>query len=141
MKNLDTLTRELGAALQLAPEYARFVAAKEANEADQALAEQMKQIELIRMQYQHEAQKGDQADSALMEEYSAQFKQLQTAILGNVVMQEYQAAAGALDAIIQHITGIIAGCAQGEDPVSYVPAAKGCGGCGGGCSGGGCGGH
>jgi len=138
MHNIDQLTRQLGAALQLAPEYARFVAAREANEADQALSEAMREIELVRMQYQHEAQKGDAADQAAMDSYSSQFRALHERIMQSENMREYQTAGKALDAIIQRVTGIIAGCAQGEDPGTFEPEQKGCG--GGGCGGGGCGG-
>jgi len=139
MQNLEQLTRELGQALQLQPQYVRYVAANEARQADEILAEQTSQLELVRMQYQHEAQKGSEVDAAKMEEYSAQFKQLHTAILGSDIMLEYQQAVGDLDALVQHISGIISGCANGEDPATYEPKARG-GGCGGGCGGGHCGG-
>jgi len=140
MNNLDKLTRELAAALQLSPEYARFCAAKEADEADAGLQAQMQQLELLRMQYQNEAQK-DSPDQALMQDYSNQFKTAHEGILANENMKEYQAAGGALDGLLKRVTGILAGAAQGEDPWAYEPA-QGCGngGCGGGgCGGGGCG--
>jgi len=142
MNQIEQLTRQLSAALQQAPEYARFVAAKAANESDEILANKMREIELVRMQYQHEAQKAANADKNLMDSYGAQFRALHEQVMINPRMQEYQAAGTAMDQIIQRITGIIAGCAQGEDPATYEPEQQGCGGggCGGGgCSGGGCG--
>ena len=139
MQNIDKLTRELGAAIQLAPQYARFVAAKEANEADDSQNEKMKQVELIRLQYQNEAQKGAEADEARMESYSDQFRVLHEQIMASERMQEYQTAARAMDELLKRVTGIIAGCAQGQDPATYEPEQSGCG--GGGCGGkSGCGG-
>ena len=140
MQNIDKLTRELGAAIQLAPQYARFVAAKEANEADESQNEKMKQVELIRLQYQNEAQKGAEADKEKMEGYSEEFRVLHGEIMSSERMQEFQTAAKAMDELLKRVTGIIAGCAQGQDPETYEPEQQGCG--GGGCGGGsgGCGG-
>ena len=139
MQNIEKLTRELGAAIQLSPQYARFVAAKEANEADESQNEKIKQVELIRMQYQHEAQKGDEADKTTMDGYSEQFRVLHEEIMESPRMQEYQTAAKAMDELLKRVTGIIAGCAQGQDPETYEPEQAGCG--GGGCGGkSGCGG-
>ena len=138
MQNIEQLTRELGAALQLSPAYVRYVAAKEQNEADEGLAELMREIELVRLQYSREAAKGDASDEAAMEAYDARFKELYGAVMANGNMQDYQIAAGAMDKLLQRVTGILAGCAQGEDPATYEPEQAGCG--GGGCGGGGCGG-
>ncbi|MDR2753368.1 MAG: YlbF family regulator [Oscillospiraceae bacterium] len=134
MQNIETLTRELAAALQLTPAYARYVAAKEENEADDELNAQMRQLELLRLQYQHEAQKDENADEALMEGYDAQFTAQYDEIMENPHMQEYQTAAQAIDALLKRVTGILAGAAQGEDPAAYEPEA-GCGGSCGGCHG------
>ncbi|MCL2445433.1 MAG: YlbF family regulator [Oscillospiraceae bacterium] len=140
MTNIETLTRELGAALQLAPQYVRYVAANDARQADGALTEQTHELELVRMQYQNEAQKGNAAAPEKMEAYAAQFKQLHTTLMSNAVMLEYQQATSELDELMQRITGILGGCANGEDPATFEPRAKGggcggggCGGCGGGC--------
>jgi len=137
MQNLEQLTRELGAALQLQPQYVRFVAADDARQADEALTEQTQQLELVRMQYQHEAQKS--GGDAKLEEYAQQYQQLQSTLMSNPIMVEYQQAASELDALVHRTIAIIGGCANGEDPAVYEPRPKG-GGCGGGCGGGGCGG-
>jgi len=135
MQDIDKLTRELGAALQLTPAYMRWVAAKEYNEADEGLNEMMREIELVRLQYQHEAAKGEAADDAAMEAYDTQFNALYEEIMQNERMQEYQQAAAGMDKLLQRVTGILAGCAQGEDPSSYEPEESGCGGNCGGCNG------
>jgi len=135
MQDIKQLTRELGAALQLSPEYVRCVAARETNDADEALGEQMRELELVRMQYQHEAAKEDAADEGRMEEYNRRFDALYGEITGSANMKEYRGAADALNALLQWMTGLLQGCAQGEDPGIYEPEQAGCGGNCGGCKG------
>ena len=128
MQDIQLLTRELGAALQLSPPYVRFVAAQEANEADEPLNEQLQALDLLRMQYRFEAAKKEAADAGLMEDYNRQFDALYDEIMGNERMKEYHAAAEGLNALLQWMTGYLQGCAQGEDPASYEPEQPGCGG-------------
>jgi len=128
MQDIKQLTRELGAALHLSPEYVRFVSAREANEADESLNERMRELELVRMQYQHEAAKQDDADAGLMEMYNSRFEALYGEIMGNSNMMEYREANDALNALLQWMTGLLQGCAQGEDPGIYEPEQAGCGG-------------
>jgi len=135
MQDIKQITRELGAALQLSPEYVRFVAAQEANDADEALGAQLRELELVRMQYRHEAAKKDAADAGLMEAYNSQFEALYDLIMGNEGMQEHQAAAEGLNALLQWMTGILQGCAQGQDPSAFEPEQSGCGGKCNSCSG------
>jgi cell fate (sporulation/competence/biofilm development) regulator YlbF (YheA/YmcA/DUF963 family) len=135
MQDIRQLTRELGSALQLSPEYVRFVAAREANEADEALCEQLRELELLRMQYRHEAKK-DAADADLMEAYNSRFEALYGEIMGSANMMEYREANNALSELLQWMTGLLQGCAQGEDAATFEPAQEsGCGGKCGGCSG------
>ena len=131
MQDIKQLTRELGAALQLAPEYVRFVAAQETNDADESLGNQLRALDLLRMQYRHEAMKKDEADAAVMEEYNAKFEALYDLIMGSEGMQEYQAAAEGLNALLKWMTGVLQGCAQGQDPAVFEPMQAGCasGGC------------
>jgi len=135
MQDIKQLTRELGAALQLSPEYVRFVAAQEANDADEALGEQLRELELVRMQYRIEAAKKDDADANTMQEYNAQFEALYDQIMSNENMQEHQAAADALNALLKWMTAILQGCAQGQDPAIFEPEQVGCGGKCNSCSG------
>lgn len=136
MQDMKTKVREIGAALQLSPEYVRYVAAQEANEADDALNKQMQALELLRLQYQHEAAKQDAADEDLMEEYDQQFQALYDEIMDNAHMREYRAASEALTGLLKWTSGYLQGCAQGEDPALYDPEqASGCSGSCSGCSG------
>ena len=128
MQDIRQLTRELGAALQLSPEYVRFVAAQEANDADEILGEQLRALDLVRMQYRFEAAKKDAADARLMGEYNEKFEALYDLIMGNENMKEHKEAAEGLNALLQWITGVLQGCAQGQDPATFEPE-SGCGGC------------
>lgn len=130
MQTMEEQTRALGAALQLCPEYVRMVAAREQNDADEALQAQMQEIELVRMQYQRAMQKS----GAPAEPYQSKFDTLYSVIMQNPHMAEYQSAADALNALLQRVTGILAGCANGEDPATYEPK-QSCGGDCGGCKG------
>lgn len=138
MSPIEQQARALAASLQLTTEYTAWVAARERNEADEGLAEQMRALELLRMQYGHEAAKGESADKARMEGCNGDFRALYAKIMANENMQDYQEAAGALEALLRRITGILAGAAQGEDPETYEPRSEVCGGNCNGCSG--CGG-
>ena len=135
MQDIRQLTRSLGAALQLSPEYVRLVAAREANDADEALGEQLRALDLLRMQYRHEAAKQDADDAGLMEAYNSQFDALYDEIMGNENMKEQQEAAEGLNALLQWMTGLLQGCAQGNDPSVYEPEQSGCGGKCNSCSG------
>jgi cell fate (sporulation/competence/biofilm development) regulator YlbF (YheA/YmcA/DUF963 family) len=135
MQDIKQLTRSLGSALQLTPEYVRFVAAQEANDADEALGEQLRALELVRMQYRHEAAKEDAADAGLMGDYNEKFERLYGLIMGNPHMEEYREANDALSALLQWMTGLLQGCAQGEDAATFEPEQAGCGGNCGGCKG------
>ncbi|MDR3313491.1 MAG: YlbF family regulator [Oscillospiraceae bacterium] len=136
MPTIEEQTRALAASIQLSPAYTNLVAARERNDADEGLAAQMQQLELLRMQYGHETAKGESADEELMDSYNAQFQALYGEIMENGNMQQYQAAAEKLDALLKRVTGILAGAAQGEDPAGYEPEdVTGCGGSCGGCAG------
>ena len=60
------LTRQLGAALQEDARYKEYEAARKANESDEALNELIGKINLIQLNYQNEASKGEEADPAKM---------------------------------------------------------------------------
>jgi len=135
MQDIKQLTRALASALQLTPEYVRFVEAQETNDADEALGEQLRELELVRMQYRHEAAKQDAADAGIMETYNTKFEALYDQIMGNENMQEHKEAAEGLNALLQWMTGVLQGCAQGQDPATFEPEQPGCGGKCGSCSG------
>ena len=109
------ITRQLGAAIQQDERYLAFHEARKTNEADTDLNDLINKIQLIHMSYQHEAAKDDANEEN---------------------MQKYEAARQAVDEMMNHITGILALCVQGEDPKTCEPQEEHhcsgeCGSCGG----------
>ena len=69
------LTRQLGAAIQADERYKAFDEAKKANDADKELNDLIGKINLIQLNYQQEAGKGEAADPAKMEAYAKEFEE------------------------------------------------------------------
>ena len=131
------LTRKLGAAIQADERYKEFEAAKNANENDVALNEMIGKINLLQMNYQNEAAKGEDADEAKMEEFSKEFEELYREIMLNGNMVKFEAAKTGVDDMMNEIMGILACCVDGQDPATCTPeeehhcsgSCDSCGGC------------
>lgn len=131
---LEQLARELGAAIQKDKVYLDFAAAKEANDADEALNALMGKIRLIQLSYQQEASK-DEPDEQKMEGFNQEFQGVYNEIMANPNMQAFEKARQAVDDMMNFITGILAMCVNGEDPATCDPTAHNCGGECGSCGG------
>lgn len=115
------LTRQLGAAIQQDDRYKAYEEARKANEADNALNELIGKINLIQMSYQNEAAKGEEADSAKMEDFAKEFEELYREIMLNGNMVKFEAAKTAVDDMMNEIMGILACCVDGQDPATCTP--------------------
>ncbi len=129
------ITRQLGAAIQQDERYLAFHEARKTNEADTDLNDLINKIQLIHMSYQHEAAKDD-ANEEKLAVYDKEFTEVYQAVMANENMQKYEAARQAVDEMMNHITGILALCVQGEDPKTCEPQEEHhcsgeCGSCGG----------
>lgn len=129
------ITRQLGAAIQQDERYLAFHEARKTNEADTDLNDLINKIQLIHMSYQHEAAKDD-ANEEKLAAYDKEFTEVYQAVMANENMQKYEAARQAVDEMMNHITGILALCVQGEDPETCEPQEEHhcsgeCGSCGG----------
>lgn len=129
------ITRQLGAAIQQDERYLAFHEARKTNEADTDLNDLINKIQIIHMSYQHEAAKDD-ADEEKLAAYDKEFTEVYQAVMANENMQKYEAARQAVDEMMNHITGILALCVQGEDPKTCEPhdehhCSGECGSCGG----------
>lgn len=129
------ITRQLGAAIQQDERYLAFHEARKTNEADTDLNDLINKIQLIHMSYQHEAAKDD-ANEEKLAAYDKEFTEAYQAVMANENMQKYEAARQAVDEMMNHITGILALCVQGEDPKTCEPQEEHhcsgeCGSCGG----------
>ena len=60
------ITRQLGAAIQQDERYKQYEEARKVNEADDELNNLIGKINLLQLNYQQEASKGDDADAAKM---------------------------------------------------------------------------
>ena len=129
------ITRQLGAAIQQDERYLAFHEARKTNEADTDLNHLINKIQLINMSYLHEAAKDDAIEEKLAA-YDKEFTEVYQAVMANENMQKYEAARQAVDEMMNHITGILALCVQGEDPKTCEPQEEHhcsgeCGSCGG----------
>ncbi len=130
------LTRQLGAAIQQDERYKEYEAARTANEKDDALNELIGKINLVQLNYQNEAGKGEEADSAKMEGFAKEFEELYREIMLNGNMVKFEAAKTKVDAMMNEIMGILAMCVDGQDPATCTPPEEhncdgSCGSCGG----------
>ena len=131
------LTRQLGAAIQQDERYAAYEAARKANEADDALNGLIGKINLVQMNYQNEAAKGEEANAEAMEGFAKEFEQLYREIMLNGNMIKFETAKNAVDAMMNEIMGILACCVDGQDPATCNPqeehhcsgSCDSCGGC------------
>ena len=131
------LTRQLGAAIQADERYKAFDEAKKANDADKELNDLIGKINLVQLNYQQEAAKGEAADEKVMENYGKEFEELYRSVMLNGNMVKFEAAKTAIDDMMNEIMGILALCIDGQDPATCEPAqehqcggsCESCGGC------------
>ncbi len=114
------MARELGSALQQDERYIKLRAAQKVNEEDTALNELIAKLQLVQMNFQHEASK-EQKDSNRLQELDTEFGQLYNQVMANPNMQAYEAAAAEIDELMKYINGIFQLCLQGEDPATCEP--------------------
>ncbi len=121
--------RQLGKAIQNDPRYLAFYAAKDANDADQALQEQIGQFNLLKMQIDEEMDKQPR-DEEKIASLNADLRKAYADIMVNEHMRAYQNAKNEIDEAVRRMNAIIDLCIAGEDPDTCEPAE----GCTGSCS-------
>ena len=128
------LARQLGKAIQEDERFIGLQLAQQQAEADQPLQEMLGKYADQRESLVREA-KASGMDSPRAGEMNAQLGRLYAEILQNENMKRYMSAQEELSRLTGHITQIIEGSAQGQDPdtIEYQQRRGGCG--GGGCSG------
>ena len=134
-----TAARELGKAIQADQRYKDYVAAKEANDADEELQglisdfsakRQLLQVEMSKEQEDQDAEKIRAMNKDMQESYGR--------VMGNPNMANFAVVKNALDILLNEVNMIISMSCEGEDPDTCDPhASHGCGGNCGSC--GGCG--
>ncbi|MBR5497137.1 MAG: YlbF family regulator [Clostridia bacterium] len=129
-------TRELGKAIQADERYTKLMAAKDANDKDDALNALIGKLNLIQMSYQHEAQ--GEANEEKMAEYDKEFREVYAEVMTNENMKAYETARQDVDDMMNYVMQILSLCVNGEDPATCEPAPASecsgscstCGGCG-----------
>ncbi|MBQ9383489.1 MAG: YlbF family regulator [Ruminiclostridium sp.] len=134
-----TAARELGKAIQADQRYKDYVAAKAANDADEALQGLISDFSAKRQLLSVEMQKEQSEQDA--EKIRVMNKDMQDAygeVMKNVNMANFAVVKNALDILLNEVNMIISLSCEGEDPDTCDPhASHGCGGNCGSC--GGCG--
>ena len=127
------LARQLGKIIQEDERFINLQLAQQQTEADQPLQEVLGKYAAQREALVAEA-KTSGMDSAKVEVMNAELGRLHVDILQNENMKKYMSAQEELSKHTGHITQIIEGSAQGQNPdtIEYRPTRKGgCGGCSG----------
>lgn len=129
------MTRVLGKALQEDDRYTAYMLAKQANDNDKELQQQITDFDTMRNELNAELCKEDK-DTDRIKELDKGIKSNYKKIMSNKNMMVFSAAQGALEALVNNMNQIITLCANGEDPDTCEPSqgctgsCSTCGGCG-----------
>jgi len=124
--SLETTLRELGKEIQADPRFKALKDAAAANDKDENLQKQMQELQLISLKYQQEAKKGEEADSARIEELQKQYQGLYEEVMKLDTMMNYSAAAAEMEQMAQYISGMIGLFFDGQDPETCEIPAQDC---------------
>lgn len=113
--SIESALRELGKEIQKDERFVALQAAAKANDADENLQNQMKEMQLISLKYQQEAEKGEEASQDKIKEYQDDYQKLYTEIMAGENMQNYSAAAAEMEKMAQYISGMIGLFFDGQD--------------------------
>ena len=121
--------RELGKAIQADPRYKDYVAAKEANDADEELQKLISAFSAKRAALQTEMSKEPEEQDG--EKIRIMNKEMQDAygeVMKNVNMANFAVVKNAFDILLNEVNMIISMSCEGEDPDTCDPhASHGCG--------------
>lgn len=126
MNTID-MARELGKAIQMDERYARYHAAREKNDQDEALQKMIGDFNLKRMDLNAEMQK-EERDSEKLTKLDGEIKELYSDIMKNENMNAYNDAKTEMDDLLSQINIIITMSANGEDPMTCSTEQSGCSG-------------
>lgn len=114
--SLESALRELGKEIQADERFAALQAAAKANDGDEALQQQMQEMQLLSLKYQQEAGKGEEASQDRITELQTQYQDLYNKIMEGENMKNYSAAAAEMEQMAQYISGMIGLFFDGQDP-------------------------
>lgn len=131
------LTRELGKAIQQDDRYIAYMLAKQVNDNDKELNDDVEKFSKLREELKEVMKKDVQAsETDHLKELDENIKATYKKIMNNKNMIVFQAAQKNLEDLINNVQQIITMCANGEDPDTCQPSSgcsgscATCGGCG-----------
>ena len=124
--SLESVLRELGKEIQADSRFAALQTAAKANDGDEALQQQMQEMQLITLKYQQEAEKGEESSQERIAELQAEYQDLYTKIMEGENMKNYSAAAAEMEQMAQYISGMIGLFFDGQDPATCELPAENC---------------
>jgi cell fate (sporulation/competence/biofilm development) regulator YlbF (YheA/YmcA/DUF963 family) len=119
------MTRELGKALQQDDRFTAYMLAKQANDEDKELQEDIARFEDLRMNLGG-AMSAEEPDSDRIKELDTELKSTYNKIMKNPKMIVFTGAQQALEKLVSNIQQIISLCANGEDPDTCQIPETGC---------------
>lgn len=117
------MTRELGKALQQDDRYTAYMLAKQANDNDQELQEDIAHFEDLRINL-GTAMSSEEPDSDEIKALDSELKAVYKKVMSNPRMMVFSGAQQALEKLVTNMQQIIQLCANGEDP-RYLPDTRG----------------
>ena len=114
--SLETALRELGKEIQADERFAALKAAAAANDADETLQNQMHEMQLLSLQYQQEAEKGEEASQDKIKELQNKYQDLYNTVMDGENMKNYSLAAAEMEQMAQYISQMIGLFFDGQDP-------------------------
>ncbi|MDR2909451.1 MAG: YlbF family regulator [Oscillospiraceae bacterium] len=132
---MDTIeaARSLGRAIQADGRWVNLRLCEQQNEQDEALQTMISVFEQRRALLNGEMQKEDR-DIERIKELNDEVRDIYARVMGNENMVAFSQARTEVNELLEFITQIISGSAEGRDP-DLIEYSQGCGGDCGGCSG------
>ena len=128
------MTRELGKLIQESAEYKRMETAKEANDSDIALQNQIEEFNLVRGELST-AMQAEPKDEEAVAAFDEKLKGIYASVMANTNMIEFDNAKQDIDKMMNNITNILMMSVNGEDPETCSAEPESCGGSCSSCSG------
>ena len=121
------MARELGKALQQDDRYVAYMLAKQANDEDKELQEDIARFEDLRMNL-GSAMSAEEPDSDNIKALDTELKSVYSKIRKNPKMIVFSGAQQALEKLVSNVQQIISLCANGEAPETCQMPESGCSG-------------
>lgn len=127
------LARQLGAEIQKDERYIALQKATEANDNNEELQNQIGEFNLTKAELDRVLSAAE-VNQDEVNKLNVKLGDIYKEIMANPIMNEYNEARVALDALLNEITGILMLCANGADPETCEPSScsgncSSCGGC------------